>query len=632
MKNPTYGINVSHAVGPHGSIGLTAGKTEGSDPFFGATYSYSFDGKRASNFSLPTTTQQTAGNMVADMNNDGQNPNIFPYRQLGNLHNTTTVTQVSKVVSSVAKTLITPSASSISLKAGETKEIEISVQGGVQPFVTTDGGVIAELIPVATAQPSEVAVGVMMTSAQDIGAKKFIVRITAPIDASRTNATVTVSAGNTKVDIPTKITGIINQVPVANSDSATTDSNTPVEITVLKNDKDPEGQPLSIVSVTVSPDEGSVLVTANNTLSFTPKPGFVGTAVISYTAKDSQGALSNPTFVSVKVSAVVDPNAFTVAVSQQEVTLEPNSEASIGLITNARILSVTPLKLPSGIMVNFTPDNTPSAFALMSRARSAVAFMATKAANVVTDTPDQSIQVMTGDDVAPGTYTIRMTVVSESGESKIVTMNVTVQEKPDTLAPTLTLNGASELRLTVGDVYTELGVQALDNKDGDISSSVQTSGLVDTNTPGTYTIIYTVADKAGNTTSATRSVTVLAPKVDAPTTYAEPLLSVNQDTNTVSIKNMGDLVKDLDSVKDVTVYLEADGVRIGNSQGLYANVPTSTSADVAYTISADYLAKNGITGKYEPGTHTFTTKAVLSKEVPADTTPPSKVSEDADMA
>ena len=134
--------------------------------------------------------------------------------------------------------------------------------------------------------------------------------------------------------------------------------------------------------------------------------------------------------------------------------------------------------------------------------------------------------------------------------------------------------------------------------------------------------------KAGNTTSATRSVTVLAPKVDAPTTYAEPLLSVNQDTNTVSIKNMGDLVKDLDGVKDVTVYLEANGVRIGNSQGLYANVLTSTSADVAYTISADYLTKNGVTGQYEPGTHTFTTKAVLDKEVPADTTPPSKVSED----
>ena len=122
-------------------------------------------------------------------------------------------------------------------------------------------------------------------------------------------------------------------------------------------------------------------------------------------------------------------------------------------------------------------------------------------------------------------------------------------------------------------------------------------------------------------------LTVMVQK-DAPTTYVEPLLSVNQDTNTVAISNMGDLVKDFDGVKDVTVYLEENGVRIGNSEGLYANVLTSTSADVAYTISADFLTKNGITGEYERGTHKFTTKAVLSKEVPLDTTPPSKVSED----
>ena len=322
--------------------------------------------------------------MVADMNNEGQNPNIFPYRQLGNLHNTTTVNQVSKMVSSITKTVITSTTSSISLKAGETKDIEISVQGDAQPFVTTDGGVIAELIPVATTQSSEVAVGVMIVSTQDVGAKKFIVRITAPVDASRTNATVTVSAGNTKVDIPTKITGIINQAPVANSDTATTDSNNSIEIAVLKNDKDPEGQPLSIVSATVSPDEGSILVTANNTISFTPKPGFVGTAVISYTAKDSQGALSNPTFVSVKVNAVIDPNAFSVAVSKPEVILEPNSEANIGFITNARILSVTPFKLPSGIMVSFTPDT--SSIATFSLIDETVITIMIKL--VITETPD----------------------------------------------------------------------------------------------------------------------------------------------------------------------------------------------------------------------------------------------------
>ena len=78
------------------------------------------------------------------------------------------------MVSSITKTVITSTISSISLKAGETKDIEISVQGDAQPFVTTDGGVIAELIPVATTQPSEVAVGVMTVSTQDVGAKNLL--------------------------------------------------------------------------------------------------------------------------------------------------------------------------------------------------------------------------------------------------------------------------------------------------------------------------------------------------------------------------------------------------------------------------------------------------------------------------
>lgn len=228
---------------------------------------------------------------------------------------------------------------------------------------------------------------------------------------------------------------------------------------------------------------------------------------------------------------------------------------------------------------------------------------------------------------SPGEWEVRIagtTIHNTTGVmSSIQQTDVAIYtiEAPDTLAPVLTLNGAANIQLTVGDTYIELGANAVDDKDGDISSSVQMSGLVDTNTPGTHTIIYTVADNAGNTTSATRSVTVLAPKVDAPTTYAEPVLDINQDTNTVSISNMGKLVQDLDGVKDVTVYLEANGVRIGNSEGIYANVLTSTSADVAYTISADYLTKNGVTGQYEPGTHKFTTKAVLYKEVPADPAP-----------
>ena len=48
------------------------------------------------------------------------------------------------------------------------------------------------------------------------------------------------------------------------------------------------------------------------------------------------------------------------------------------------------------------------------------------------------------------------------------------------------------------DSFNEPGYNATDNKDGNISSRVIVTGTVDSMEVGTYEIIYSVADKAGN--------------------------------------------------------------------------------------------------------------------------------------
>ena len=53
------------------------------------------------------------------------------------------------------------------------------------------------------------------------------------------------------------------------------------------------------------------------------------------------------------------------------------------------------------------------------------------------------------------------------------------------------------------------GVKATDNHDGDLTKSITVDGTVDANTSGTYTLVYTVSDAAGNKTSVTRTVTVV---------------------------------------------------------------------------------------------------------------------------
>ena len=87
----------------------------------------------------------------------------------------------------------------------------------------------------------------------------------------------------------------------------------------------------------------------------------------------------------------------------------------------------------------------------------------------------------------------------------------------DPVPPELLLAGETELQLQAGVTYTEPGWQAADNCDGDLSQQVQVTGDVNCYQSGTYTLTYTVCDRAGNTTEAQRTVTVVpAPQPDSP--------------------------------------------------------------------------------------------------------------------
>lgn len=84
----------------------------------------------------------------------------------------------------------------------------------------------------------------------------------------------------------------------------------------------------------------------------------------------------------------------------------------------------------------------------------------------------------------------------------------------DLIAPTITLVGG-DISLTVGDTYQEPGTTVTDNIDTGLTAS--SSGSVDTSLPGSYVITYTATDLSGNSSSTTRTVTVvLPPDTEAP--------------------------------------------------------------------------------------------------------------------
>ncbi|WKZ32673.1 MAG: Ig-like domain-containing protein [Thermodesulfobacteriota bacterium] len=99
-----------------------------------------------------------------------------------------------------------------------------------------------------------------------------------------------------------------NTAPVGYQDSATTNFNTPVVIPVLANDIDADGDPLSVAAITITPPNGTATINPDNTVTFTPNPGFSGSDRFYYKATDGMD-LSNTTRVTVSVKSNKPPVA-----------------------------------------------------------------------------------------------------------------------------------------------------------------------------------------------------------------------------------------------------------------------------------------------------------------------------------
>lgn len=91
--------------------------------------------------------------------------------------------------------------------------------------------------------------------------------------------------GNTSTTTVSVTVNPVNDAPEAIDDAAATPVDTPIDIDVLANDMDIDGDTLSITG-TPTATNGTVSVNADGTLRFVPDAGFIGTAVIQYTMTD----------------------------------------------------------------------------------------------------------------------------------------------------------------------------------------------------------------------------------------------------------------------------------------------------------------------------------------------------------
>jgi hypothetical protein len=130
------------------------------------------------------------------------------------------------------------------------------------------------------------------------------------------------------------------------------------------------------------------------------------------------------------------------------------------------------------------------------------------------------------DQSTAGIYTYIYRVSDASGNPAIPvrrTLYVVLDRTP----PVITLIGNPVIDVNIPDVpretnpgatFTDPGATALDNVDGDLTSSITITGAVDVHNVGSYVLTYTVSDVQGNVSVATRTVNVLdlhAPKIVA---------------------------------------------------------------------------------------------------------------------
>ncbi|MEK1980741.1 tandem-95 repeat protein, partial [Vibrio parahaemolyticus] len=148
----------------------------------------------------------------------------------------------------------------------------------------------------------------------------------------------------------------VNDAPVAKDDIATTQEDTAVTIDVLSNDSDVDGDKLSIESVSVPKEQGTVEV-VDGKLVFTPAENFNGAAEITYTVTDGQ--LTDEAKVTVTVNPVND--APTIKVD----AVESITEDAVSTDTVVATLTVRDTDTPEDQLTVSLGNNSNGYFVLV---------------------------------------------------------------------------------------------------------------------------------------------------------------------------------------------------------------------------------------------------------------------------
>lgn len=500
-----------------------------------------------------------------------------------------------------------------------------------------------------------------------------------PADGFTGQATITyvVEDENGLTDTGTLTVNVsADPLPIANSDSDTTNEGVAIQVDLLANDTHEGTDNLTVISVSV--DEGTVVDDGGGLATYTPAQYWNGTATITYTIEDENGdqdtnthtilvipvegvptgvddtgtmventsvtfdVLANDTHSEIENlhidSASVDVGSVTI-VSDELVVTPPTDYVGTVVVTYV-VEDENGDQATATLTITVTADPVPTANADSASVQSGstvtidvlsndthstdtlfIASASVDAAEGTVSIVSDQLQ-FTADAAFTGTATITYTVEDATGDQDTSTVSVTVSADP---VPTAVSDTATtpESTMVVIDVLAN-DTHATDTLTVEAASVVGTDGTVVINgsdqlefTPadnfvGTATVNYTVEDSNGDQASSTVSVTVTS---ISPVAVNDTATTTEDTLVTVDVlaNDTHSLAGETLTIDSVTLNTPAEGTAVVNA----GQIDFTPASGVTGTVVMTYVVSDE-TGDTDTGTLTVTVNAAATGPDPFD--------------
>ncbi len=398
-------------------------------------------------------------------------------------------------------------------------------------------------------------------------------------DSNIANVTITVNE-----------VAIKNTPPVAMNDIATTNEDNPILIPVLLNDTDVDTDTLTVDSISLQPKNGSSVVNANSSITYTPSDNFFGADTFNYTISDGRGGNATAR-VSVAVNSVNDP---PITRNDIATTLQ-GKPVVINVLTNDTD--------PEGdALVILAITNPPSNGSAIINSNGTITFSpATRFSG--SDTFDYQVSDGNGGN---STASVLVNIIEAANKPPVVTISTPI-------------NGS---QFAEGDPVVFYG-SATDREDGNISSVMAWESSIDgllgigprivtsSLSPGTHSITASAID-SGELSNSSRIEIIVNDHNEPPIAFTDHF-STNEDTPL----NMNVLANDTDP--------ENDALTIGAiNQPSNGQANINNNNTINYSPNLNFNGQDSLTYTTTDGLGGNSSTQVIIDVVPVNDNPTAK--------